>query len=52
VHAQESPKPNIIVLIADDLGYADLGCQGSSDVKTPHIDQLAENGVRLLNEMS
>ena len=39
-------KPNVIVILADDLGYADLGCQGSQDVKTPHIDSLAENGVR------
>jgi len=40
------PKPNILVILADDLGYADLGCQGSADVKTPHIDSLAANGVR------
>ncbi len=46
LNAQEIPKPNVIVIIADDLGYADLGCQGSPDVKTPYIDQLAENGVR------
>ncbi len=47
-HAAESPKgkPNIIVIIADDLGYADLGCQGSPDVKTPNIDAIAANGVR------
>ena len=39
-------KPNIIVIVADDLGYADLGCQGAKDVRTPHIDSLAANGVR------
>ncbi|MDP7133561.1 MAG: sulfatase-like hydrolase/transferase, partial [Planctomycetota bacterium] len=39
-------KPNIIVILADDLGYADLGCQGSKEVKTPHIDSIATNGVR------
>jgi len=39
-------KPNVIVIFVDDLGYADLGCQGSPDVKTPHIDSLSENGVR------
>ena len=39
-------RPNILVILADDLGYADLGCQGSSDVITPHIDTLAAKGVR------
>lgn len=39
-------RPNILVILADDLGYADLGCQGSPDVKTPQIDSLASNGVR------
>jgi arylsulfatase A-like enzyme len=41
-----SRSPNVIVILADDLGYADLGCYVSEDVKTPHIDTLAENGVR------
>jgi arylsulfatase A-like enzyme len=49
--AQQAPtppaaRPNILVIVADDLGYADLGCQGSRDVPTPHIDSLAQNGVR------
>jgi len=45
--AADSPaKPNILVILADDLGYADLGCQGSPDVKTPNIDSLATNGIR------
>lgn len=39
-------KPNIIVILTDDQGYADLGIQGSTDVRTPRIDSLAENGVR------
>lgn len=39
-------KPNIIVILADDLGYADLGCQGCKDVATPNIDSLAKGGVR------
>ena len=42
----ETKKPNIIVILADDLGYADLGCQGSREVKTPQIDSIAANGVR------
>ena len=44
--AAAAPRPNIIVILADDLGYADLGCQRSPDVKTPNIDALAANGVR------
>lgn len=39
-------RPNVIVILADDLGYADLGCQGSKEVQSPHIDSLAANGVR------
>jgi hypothetical protein len=39
-------RPNILIILADDLGYADLGCQGSPDIPTPHIDSLAKNGVR------
>ena len=39
-------KPNVIVIVADDLGYADLGCQGCKDIPTPHIDSLAKNGAR------
>ncbi len=39
-------KPNVIVFFADDLGYADVGYQGSADMKTPNIDSIARNGVR------
>jgi arylsulfatase A-like enzyme len=39
-------KPNVIVIVADDLGYADIGVQGCKDVPTPHIDSLAKHGVR------
>ena len=39
-------RPNIIVIMADDLGYADVGCYGCEDIPTPHIDKLAEEGVR------
>lgn len=40
-------KPNIILILADDLGYGTLGCYGNKEVKTPRIDQLAASGVRL-----
>ena len=42
-------KPNIIVIVADDLGYADLGFQGGHDIPTPNLDQLAARGMRLSN---
>jgi len=39
-------RPNIIIIVADDLGYADLGCQGCRDIPTPNIDSIAANGLR------
>ena len=39
-------KPNILFILADDLGYADLSCYGRRDYKTPHIDRLADQGMR------
>ena len=45
-HIGAANTPNIVVILADDLGYADLGCQGSKEVPTPNIDSLARNGVR------
>ncbi len=44
--AKESSQPNIILIMADDLGYAELGCYGQQKIKTPHIDQLATEGMR------
>ncbi|HSP43671.1 MAG TPA: sulfatase-like hydrolase/transferase, partial [Luteolibacter sp.] len=46
VTASGAQRPNILILFADDLGYADLGIQGSKEIPTPHIDSLAHNGVR------
>jgi len=39
-------KPNIIVIMADDLGYGDLSCYGATVFQTPHIDRLAKEGQR------
>lgn len=40
------PPPNVIVILADDLGWADVACNGGDLVETPHIDELARSGVR------
>ena len=44
-HAAEA-KPNFIVLFADDLGYGDIGCFGAPKIKTPNLDQMAQEGMR------
>ncbi len=44
-HAVEA-KPNIIVIMADDLGYGDVSCYGATEIETPHIDSLAKRGLR------
>ena len=43
---QPAAPPNIVVIFTDDQGYGDLGCYGAKDLSTPHIDQLAKDGVR------
>jgi arylsulfatase A-like enzyme len=47
--AELARNPNILILLADDLGYADLGFQGCKDIPTPHLDALAKGGVRCTN---
>lgn len=49
---ESSLKPNIIFIMADDLGYGDLGCYGQEILKTPNIDQLAEEGLRFTQAYS
>lgn len=48
-HEKQNTKPNIIFILADDLGYGDLSCQGGKDIRTPHIDRLFDDGVRFTN---
>src|SRR3954470_23209632 len=44
--AASSPRPNIVIILADDLGYGDLACYGHPKIKTPNLDRLAGQGVR------
>jgi len=44
-----SKLPNIIFILADDMGYGDLGCYGQTKINTPHIDKLAKDGTRFTN---
>lgn len=43
---QQSTKPNVIVIVSDDAGYADFGCYGGKEIPTPNIDAIAKSGVR------
>ena len=45
--AQTPRMPNIVHVIADDIAWDDLGCQGATDIATPNLDRLAAQGVRL-----
>lgn len=47
--ADSYSPPNIVVILADDLGWGDLHCFGASDLKTPNVDRLAQEGMRMLN---
>lgn len=47
--AATPPRPNILLIIADDLGYGELSCQGNPEIPTPHIDSIAKNGIRFTN---
>ncbi len=47
--ADNTAKPNVLIIVADDLGYADVGFQGCKDIPTPNIDSIAAAGVRCSN---
>ncbi len=45
-NAKDVDPPNILLIYGDDIGYGDLGCYGATSISTPHIDELASNGLR------
>src|SRR5215469_6512428 len=45
-------KPNIVLILSDDVGYGDLGCYGASGVHTPNIDKLSKQGLRFTDAHS
>jgi len=47
--ADQAPRPNLVIIFTDDQGYGDLGCYGSTTIRTPRIDQLAQEGTRFTN---
>lgn len=55
IMAQQPSKPatpNVIIILADDIGYGDLSCNGSTTIRTPNVERLARNGLRLTNAHS
>ncbi len=51
-NSKNKTKPNIIFILADDLGYGDLGCYGQKTIETPRIDKMASEGIRFTNHYS
>ena len=47
--AEQTRKPNVLLIVGDDMGYADVGFHGCKDIPTPHLDALAASGVRFTN---
>ncbi len=56
LHADEKTatlgRPNIVIILADDLGYGDVGCYGATKIKTPNVDRLAREGMRFTDAHS
>ena len=49
VAQQQSDRPNVLLIYADDIGYGDLSCNGTSAVRTPNVEKLASEGIRFTN---
>jgi arylsulfatase A len=45
-YSSSGRKPNFILILTDDQGYSDLGCYGSTTIRTPNIDTMAQEGIR------
>ena len=45
----QTRRPNILLIVSDDVGYADIGVYGSRDIPTPNIDRIAQEGIRFTN---
>src|ERR1043165_4888208 len=52
VPAHAAERPNIVFILADDLGYGDVGCFGQTKIRTPNIDRLAAEGIKLTSHYS
>ena len=44
---RNDPRPNVVLIYVDDMGYGDLSCYGHPTIRTPHIDRLAAEGVKM-----
>lgn len=49
---EQAPKPNIIFILADDLGYGDLGCFGQKHIQTPVLDEMCRTGLKMTSHYS
>ena len=46
LHAAPAPRPNVVFILTDDLGYGDIGAYGNKTIKTPNLDALAAQGLK------